>query len=87
MTPLQRTLVWADSAGGMSYYVDWKTTTFLNADMTVNLLRPLRGEWCCMRARTDLCPESGQGLASAELWDDGGFFGRVSQQQILEARL
>jgi hypothetical protein len=86
-SPLERTMLWADSAGGMSYYVDFATTSFVNADMTVNLIRPAEGEWIGMRARTDLCPELGQGLASGELYDRVGFFGRVSQQQILESRL
>eukprot|EP00672_Neobodo_designis_P021849 CAMPEP_0174833912 /NCGR_PEP_ID=MMETSP1114-20130205/4523_1 /TAXON_ID=312471 /ORGANISM="Neobodo designis, Strain CCAP 1951/1" /LENGTH=278 /DNA_ID=CAMNT_0016067815 /DNA_START=59 /DNA_END=895 /DNA_ORIENTATION=- len=86
-TPLQRALIWVDSAGGMSHYVNMHETSFVNADLTLNLIRPMQGEWCCMRARTDLSGPTGQGLASAELWDTEGFFGRVSQQQVLESRM
>lgn len=86
-SPLQRTLLFADSAGGMSFYVNIYETSFLNADMTVNLLRPLEGEWVCMRSRTELNGALGVGLATAELHDAAGFVGLVSQQQLLEARL
>jgi hypothetical protein len=86
-SPLERTLIWADSAGGMSFYVDFAKTSFINADTTLNLLRPMEGEWVGMKARTDLAPEFGNGLASAELFDQRGFFGRVAQQQILENRV
>jgi hypothetical protein len=87
LTPLERVFSYVDSAGGVSFYLPMQKTSFINADTTLNLLRPMEGEWVGMKARTDLAPEFGNGLASAELFDQRGFFGRVAQQQILESRL
>ena len=87
LTGLQRVLVVCDSAGGTSWYVDFMSYLFLNADMTVNILRPLEGEWVGMRSKTILNPKQGTGLASADLFDDNGFVGYSTQSQVLQSRM
>jgi Thioesterase-like superfamily len=48
----QRVAVAADSGNGISAVLDFERYVFVNADLTINLLRRPLGEWICgMRAR------------------------------------
>jgi hypothetical protein len=82
-TGLERLLVVADAASGISAALDWTKWLFVNVDLGVHLARPPRGEWLGMDARTDIGP-TGMGLATSTLFDRHGAFG-VSTQTLLVA--
>lgn len=84
-TPLQRVLVAADAGSGVGAALDPARYTFVNADLTVALARPLEGEWVGMGARTRALP-SGIGLCDTELRDEAGPIGRALQCLVLAAR-
>ena len=52
----------ADSGNGISAILDFARYSFVNLDLTINLLRRPVGEWICLDARTCLGP-TGCGLA------------------------
>jgi hypothetical protein len=84
-TPLQRVMIAADSGNGVAVVLDPKRYTFINADLTVYLHRPLTGEWVCLDSVT--IPEStGVGLSRSRLWDFQGSFGWALQSLVIEAR-
>jgi hypothetical protein len=81
----QRVAVAADSANGVSAILDLARYSFLNLDLTINLLRKPMGEWICVDARTCLGP-TGCGLAESMLYDAYGFIGRGTQSLAIRAR-
>ncbi len=81
----QRVAVAADSGNGISAILDLKTYTFVNSDLTVNLLRRPQGQWICLDARTYLGPDGG-GLAESALYDSQGFIGRATQSLSVSRR-
>lgn len=83
--PLERVAVAADSGNGISAELDFRRYVFVNSDLTINLLRPARGEWICLDARTLLGPGGG-GLAEARLFDGFGLIGRSTQSLNVRAR-
>jgi hypothetical protein len=83
-SPYQRVVVAADSTNGISAVLDLADYTFVNADITINLLRRPVGEWVCLDARTLLAP-NGCGLAEAEIFDEAGLTGRVTQSLAVRA--
>jgi hypothetical protein len=80
-TPLERLLVMADAASGVSAMLDWDEWLFVNVDLGVHLERPPRGEWMAMDAQTRL-GDSGAGLCTSVLSDAAGRVG-VSTQSLL----
>ena len=74
----QRVAVAADSGNGISAVLDFKRYSFVNSDLTINLLRRPVGEWICLEARTWLGPNGG-GLAESTLYDGEGLIGRATQ--------
>ena len=82
-TPLERLLVMADAASGVSAALDWATWSFVNVDLGINLVRPPEGEWMAMDAQTAIGP-TGMGLCTSRLFDAGGAVG-VSAQSLLVA--
>ncbi len=82
-TPLERLLVMADAASGVSAALDWSGHTFVNVDLGIHLLRPPEGEWMSMDAVTRLS-SSGTGLCTSVLGDARGQVG-VSTQSLLVA--
>lgn len=84
-TPIQRVAVAADSGNGISAVLDFNRYVFVNSDLTINLLRPARGEWVCIDART-LVGSSGGGLAEARIFDAEGQIGRSTQSLSVRAR-
>ena len=84
MTPLQRLLTCVDSANGAASALDPAQWTYLNTELTVHVVRPLVGEWVCLRARAHLS-EGSVGLTEAEVHDEEGLVGR-SAQALLVAR-
>jgi hypothetical protein len=81
----QRVAVAADSGNGISAILDFTRYTFLNSDLTINLLRRPRGEWICLDAHSLLGP-SGNGLAESMLFDAHGVIGRATQNLLVRAR-
>jgi acyl-CoA thioesterase len=82
---LQRIAVAADSANGISAVLEFGRYVFVNSDLTVNLLRPARGEWICIDAQTLLGP-SGTGLAEGRVFDEEGLVGRATQSLAIRLR-
>ena len=74
----QRVAVAADSGNGISAVLDFARCTFVNCDLTVNLLRRPVGEWICLESRSAL-GGNGCGLAESALYDEAGFIGRATQ--------
>jgi hypothetical protein len=81
VTPLERLLVMADAASGVSAALDWEKWLFVNVDLGIHLSRPPVGEWMSMAARTDIGP-TGMGLCTSTLGDADGSVG-VSTQTLL----
>jgi hypothetical protein len=82
-TGLERLLVMADAASGISAALDWTRWLFVNVDLGIHLARPPHGEWLGMDARTDIGP-TGLGLCTSTLFDHDGAIG-VSTQTLLVA--
>lgn len=83
--PYQRVAVAADSGNGISAILDYRRHTFVNADLTINLLRRPVGDWICLDARTVLGP-AGCGLAESALYDSRGLVGRATQSLAVRLR-
>ena len=81
----QRVAVAADSGNGISSVLDWAHFSFVNSDLTINLLRRPLGEWICVDARTLLAP-NGCGLTESQLFDEAGLIGRATQSLAVRAR-
>lgn len=81
----QRALVAADSGNGISACLDFARYSFVNGDLTVNLLRRPVGEWICLQARTALAG-NGCGLAESALYDETGLIGRATQSLTVRPR-
>ena len=84
-SPYQRVAVAADSGNGISAVLDLQRYTFVNSDLTINLLRRPAGEWVCLEARTHL-GSNGCGLAESALYDRQGLIGRATQSLAIRAR-
>ena len=79
-SPLERLLVMADAASGISHVLDWTRWVFINVDLGIQLERPPEGEWMAMDAVTRLGP-AGAGLCTSVLSDERGRVG-VSTQTL-----
>ena len=84
-SPYQRVAVAADSGNGISAILDFTRYVFVNADLTINLLRKPQGEWICLEANTLLAP-NGCGLAESRLYDEAGLVGRATQTLSVRER-
>ncbi len=83
--PRDRVLVAADSGNGVSAPLDYRRWLFINADLSVALRRPLRGEWVCLDATTWVEPD-GIGLTDTGLYDEHGLVGRATQSLLVGPR-
>jgi hypothetical protein len=83
--PLERLLVMADAASGVSSVLDWKTWLFVNLDLGVHLQRPPHGEWMAMDAHTRI-GDAGAGLCTSVLSDGLGRVGVSTQSLLVEPR-
>lgn len=82
---LERVAAAADSGNGISAMLPFDAYSFVNSDLTINLLRPLQGEWVCIDAHTFLGPAGG-GLAVSDMFDVQGFVGRSTQSLAVRRR-
>ncbi len=83
-TPWQRAAAAADFGNGVGSELDFRTSTFINPDLTISIHRPPVGEWVCLDARTRF-GTPGIGAAESELWDGQGRIGRAVQSLLIEA--
>jgi Acyl-CoA thioesterase C-terminal domain/Acyl-CoA thioesterase N-terminal domain len=84
-SPLARVLAAADSGNGVSNVLDFSRHLFVNADLTVHLIRYPAGDWVCLEAATFVDP-AGIGLADTALYDEHGRIGRGAQSLFVAAR-
>jgi hypothetical protein len=77
-TPAQRVAAAADFASGIGNPLDVTLAAAINADLTVAMHRPLRGEWVGLEARAWAQPQ-GTGMAEAVIHDLDGPIGRSVQ--------
>jgi hypothetical protein len=85
LTGLQRLLITADSANGVSARLPFKEWLFVPTSLTVTIQRHPRGEWTFMRALTNLATD-GIGTCHADLADSEGFLGTASQPLVVARR-
>jgi Thioesterase-like superfamily len=85
LTGLQRVLIVADSANGISGVLPFDDWLFVPTALTVTLHRHPRGEWIFMSAETRLSSD-GIGSCHAELSDDDGPVGTASQPLVITRR-
>ncbi|HEY4427665.1 MAG TPA: thioesterase family protein [Solirubrobacteraceae bacterium] len=84
-SPLARLAATADFGNGVSAALPFDRYVFINADLMIHLLRPPRGEWIGLHART-LLHGGGSGLAESVLHDVRGVVGRAFQTLVVEPR-
>lgn len=84
-SPLTRVLAAADSGNGVSNVLDFRQYLFINADLTVHLVRYPAGEWVCLRAATSV-DSAGIGLSDSELHDEAGQIGHAVQSLVVSPR-
>jgi len=85
LTPLARLAATADFGNGVSAALPFERFLFINADLTIHLYRPPRGEWIGLDARTLLHP-GGTGVAESVVHDTAGPVGRAFQTLVVQAR-
>lgn len=84
-TSLQRLLVMADAASGISAVLDWDAWSFVNIDLGIHLERAAEGEWTAMAAATRPGP-SGAAVCSSVLSDARGRVGMSTQSLVVIRR-
>jgi hypothetical protein len=82
-SPWQRTLVLADSAGGISLAVDPRVHRFINCDLHVALDRDMDGQWLRMSAQSLATPGHG-GIVHNALADARGELGYGLQAMVAQ---
>ncbi|HZX56506.1 MAG TPA: thioesterase family protein [Ilumatobacteraceae bacterium] len=85
LTPLQRVAGVADFANGISHVLPFDTHLFINADLTIHMFQPMKGEWVGMASRSHHGPH-GVGMSDTALFDTDGRIGRSEQSLLLELR-
>lgn len=81
--PAARAMIVADSGNGISYALDPRRYTFMNADLDLCFARMPQGEWIGLDARTEVQP-FGLGCARSRLLDRRGMFGSGVQNLLIE---
>jgi Thioesterase-like superfamily len=84
-TALARLAATADFGNGVSAALPFERFLFINADLTIHLRRPPRGEWIGLDARTLLHP-GGMGLTESALHDVDGPVGYAFQTLVVQPR-
>ncbi len=82
---VQRAAAAADFGNGVSAALDWHQYVFINADLTIYLVREPRGEWVGLDSRT-MVDENGIGLAESVLHDSDGPIGHAAQSLLVGPR-
>ena len=84
-TGVVRSVALADFGNAVSSVVNAETTSYINADLTVNLHREPVGDWICLDGVTRLS-SLGVGQAMCTLHDQGGPVGRSAASLLIERR-
>ncbi len=84
-TGLQRAMVVADAANGLSGELPLADWWFVPPGIVVTMLRAPVGEWVQLAARTHRAPD-GIGVATAQLADSDGYLAEVAQPLMISAR-
>lgn len=82
-SPWQRAAAAADFGNGISAELPFGSATFINPDLTVELVRPPRGRWVGVDAHTRF-GSPGIGWAQSALWDEQGRIGTALQTLLVE---
>ena len=85
LTGLDRVLIAADSANGVSMALPIEQWFSIPPTLTATLVRLPAGEWLHLSCRTHLT-DDGVGLAHADLFDTDGFIGEVAQPLLVQKR-
>lgn len=84
-TGLQRLAAAADFGSGVSAVLPLDRYTFINADVSIHLVRPPTGPWIGLSS-SSWFGEDGAGLAETELVDSIGRVGRSVQSLVVDRR-
>jgi hypothetical protein len=84
-SPLERLIVMADAASGISAALSWTEWSFVNIDLGIHLERLPEGEWMAMAARTRLGP-AGSGQCTSVLYDARGRVGSTTHALLVSPR-
>lgn len=82
-TPWERTLVLADSGGGITMTLDPRRHTYINCDLHVSLDRDPEGEWIRMSSQSIATPGHG-GTVYTTLSDPTGDIGTGTQTMVAQ---
>jgi Thioesterase-like superfamily len=82
---LQRALIVADSANGLSAELDLAEWLFIPPGLSLTLYREPRDEWLLLDART-MIDSRGSGMTHATLFDQHGEFGVATQPLLVQRR-
>ncbi len=85
MSPLMRAAATADFTNGTAGLLDPTRWSFINADLSLQLVRQPAGEWILLEAEMWLS-SFGSAVANGRLSDRAGLFGRSSQSLVIEPR-
>jgi len=80
-----RAVLAADCSNGVSSELDFKTWSFINADLTVTFAREPVGDWILLNSKMTLGAD-GAGVAISRLADTHGDFGEAIQCLVVEPR-
>ncbi|MDQ1739767.1 MAG: hypothetical protein QOE53_1419 [Pseudonocardiales bacterium] len=83
-TALQRLVLVADSASGVSSLLSWDDWSFANVDLDVHLMRQSQDDWVLMQAVSEV--GAGIGLARSRLSDRAGLVGAGLQTLLIRSR-
>lgn len=83
-SPAMRAAMAADFCNGVSSPLDIRQWSFVNADLSLNLVRLPIGEWILVNAETWIGPRGA--IATARLGDETGYFGRAVQTLLIKRR-
>lgn len=81
---LQRLVLVADSASGVSSVLDWDDWSFANVDLDVHLMRRGEDDWVLMEATSEV--GAGLGMARSTLSDRAGLIGAGLQTLLIRSR-
>jgi len=85
ITPAMRAMIASDFCNAVSVPLSFSEWTFINADLTMHLVRYPEGEWVILDGTTWMGPD-GIAIAFARLGDAHGYFGRAIQSVLIERR-
>lgn len=84
-SPVVTAAMFSDFGNGIAQVLDFRHYTYINADVTMSLVRDPIGDWILVDAETSLGPDGG-GTAVARLADRQGYFGQAIQNLLIERR-